>query len=253
MAGQNIDINCDIGESSSEHMAGREGDLMPWVSSCNISCGFHAGDPWVIERALDMAIRRGIRIGAHPSYMDRAGFGRQEMDMDPDQLRSVIKYQVAMMKALTESKGGKLTYVKPHGALYNQASRDEEISEAIVASLIEIDSSLALMGMAGSVTEHVAKEFGVPFIKEAFIDRTYEADGYLTPRGKDNALIEDPEVALSQLRSMVDKGVVPVNGGGELTIQAESFCVHGDNEAAPKILRYIHEQMSGLGYEIKPV
>lgn len=244
-----IDINCDIGEGTDQEIS-RDGDLMALVSSCNISCGFHAGEPWVIERAVDMAIRRGMRIGAHPSYMDKANFGRKEMDVDPDQLRSVLKYQIAMLKGLMESKGAKLHYVKPHGALYNQMAADEELSEVVVAAILEIDASLKLMGLADSVTEQVAQEFGIKFIREAFIDRAYLADGSLCPRSEKGAVIEDPEVAFEQLKNMIINGQVSTIDGKKIMMSADSFCIHGDNPAAPKILRYIHDQMNPLGYQI---
>ncbi|MEM7369360.1 MAG: 5-oxoprolinase subunit PxpA [Bacteroidota bacterium] len=232
-----IDINCDMGESYGRFSVGNDEQIFPWISSSNIACGFHGGDPFHIEHTIRLALKHKVRIGAHPGYPDLQGFGRRDMKIPAQELRAIIKYQIAAVKGLTESLGGRLAYVKPHGALYNAASRDAEETKVILQAIQEIDSGLAFMGLAGSVMQRLAKEAQLPFIAEAFADRRYEPDGKLMSRSKSQAVIQDPDQAVEQVLSIFLNQAVHCSDGSVLPMEAQSFCIHGDNPAAPRILK----------------
>ena len=177
-----IDINCDMGESYGRYQLGNDEKMMSYISSCNIACGFHGGDPLVMERTLQQAIEHGVQIGAHPSYPDRSGFGRRKMDVDKQELKAIIKYQIAAIQGMAQSLNAKVSYVKPHGALYNRAASDPIEAATILKAIHEIDPELILMGLAGSLVEAMAHEKGQPFIAEAFADRRYDKNGQLVAR-----------------------------------------------------------------------
>ncbi len=248
-----IDINCDLGESYGHFQIGADEQVFPYISSCNIACGFHGGDPLHIERTIERALQHGVRIGAHPSYPDLAGFGRRYMQIPPDELRALIKYQVAALKGMTESAGGTLAYVKPHGALYNRAADDPVEARALLDALLEIDPGLALMGLAGSLLEQMAADEKRPFIAEGFADRRYSAAGRLLPRTRPNALLPTPEEAAAQAcRLVLDKGVV-CDTGTFVALQVQSICVHGDHPAAPQVLQAIDTVFLNAGIRKKPL
>lgn len=248
-----IDINCDLGESYGHFQIGADEQVFPYISSCNIACGFHGGDPLHIERTIERALKHGVRIGAHPSYPDLAGFGRRYMQIPPDELRALIKYQVAALKGMTESAGGTLAYVKPHGALYNRAADDPVEARALLDALLEIDPGLALMGLAGSLLEQMAADEKRPFIAEGFADRRYSAAGRLLPRTRPNALLPTPEEAAAQAcRLVLEKGVV-CDTGTFVALQVQSICVHGDHPAAPQVLQAIDTVFLNAGIRKKPL
>lgn len=234
-----IDINCDMGESFGQFKVGNDDALFPFINSCNIACGFHGGDPWHIEKTIKNAIKHGLRIGAHPSYPDLAGFGRRKMIIDKMELRAILKYQIAALKGLTESWGGKLEYVKPHGALYNTAANDEAETHSIMAAIEAIDPNLKLMGLAGSVMEKIAKKHQFPFIAEAFGDRKYTDEGLLMSRKKVGAVIENVEEAVAQIWSISQQKQAVSATGKVISIDADSICIHGDNPMALSILQVL--------------
>lgn len=236
-----MDINCDMGESFGANIVGQDEAIMPYVTSCNIACGFHGGDPVHIERTIRLALKNNVRIGAHPSYPDLEGFGRRPMQLPPEDLIPILKYQISALKGMVESVGGKLIYVKPHGALYNLASQNREEALTIVAAIQLIDPNLALMGFAGSVMKDVAEQEGVTFIAEAFADRQYEPDSSLMSRSKSGAVLTSAEDVLVQVKNIVQKQMVVTSDGSELPVHAQSVCVHGDNPAAPDIVKRINE------------
>lgn len=242
-----IDINCDMGESYGRFKVGNDEEVFPYISSCNIACGFHGGDPLHIERTISKALQHGVQIGAHPSYPDLAGFGRRKMQLPREELKAIIKYQVAALKGMAESLGGRLAYVKPHGALYNTAADDESESTTIIRAIREIDPQLALMGLAGSTTERVAAREGITFIAEAFADRKYEANGRLMSRSKAGSVISDPEAAVAQVLSIILEQRVVSADGTSVPIRAESICIHGDSPAAVDILRTIDAALKEKG------
>ncbi len=239
-----IDINCDMGESLGSAIIGQDEKLIPFITSCNIACGFHGGDPVHIQRTIRLAITHKVRIGAHPSYPDLEGFGRRKMDIALEELKAILIYQVAALKGLVESEGGTLSYVKPHGALYNKASVEASEAQAIIAALKSIGSNLALMGLAGSEMEKAANEMDVDFISEAFGDRKYELDGSLMSRSKPDAVFSKVEEVVKQVESIVFDKRVETTAGKYISIQADSICIHGDNPMALEFLKGLHQLVS---------
>jgi UPF0271 protein len=236
-----FDLNGDLGESYGRFEVGNDDALFPYLTSCNIACGFHGGDPLHIEQTIQKAMTHGLRIGAHPSYPDLMGFGRRKMHIPPAELRAIVKYQVAALKGMVESAGGQLTYVKPHGALYNSLVKDREEAEAVVDGIKSISPRLAVMGLAGSPVKEVVEAAGLEFIAEAFADRRYTDAGQLVARATPGALIDDPAAAAAQVRRVVREGKLTTISGATLSLQADSFCIHGDNPAAVEILRAIYQ------------
>ncbi|MBK8044899.1 MAG: LamB/YcsF family protein [Haliscomenobacter sp.] len=227
-----IDLNCDMGESFGAYTVGNDGAIFPLITSCNIACGFHGGDPLHIENTIKGALAHGVRIGAHPGYPDLQGFGRRYLRLQENELQAVLRYQIAALKGMTECLGGQLAYVKPHGALYNTAAEDEREARIIAETIRDFGAGLALMGLAGSIMEAQALKANIPFIAEAFADRRYGDNGKLLPRSIPGAVIHDPEAAAEQAWSIaINKGVYS-NTGAWLPIDAQSLCVHGDNPEA---------------------
>jgi len=240
MAQLTIDLNCDMGESYGNYKIGNDDLVMPYITSCNIACGFHGGDPLQIEKTIKKALKYGVQIGAHPSYPDLQGFGRRRMQVPTDELRAILKYQIAAVKGMTESLGGKLTYVKPHGALYNTAADDEQVTECIIQAIKELSPNIAFMGLAGSkVMESIAKKNDIRFIAEAFADRRYTANGRLQSRKIDGAVIHNAEIAAEQVLSLVLKKEVTSNLHTAVIIKSKSICIHGDNPQVGDILKSI--------------
>lgn len=240
-----IDLNCDIGE-------GLENDerLMQIVSSVNIACGFHAGDPSTIGRTIDKAIKYGVAIGAHPGYSDRENFGRRNLDIPRREVFDLVLYQVAAVKGMCEALGGRLHHVKPHGALYNQAASDAKLASVIAEAIRATDQGLVLYGLSGSHLISEAKRIGLRTASEAFADRTYQADGTLTPRSRPNALISDPQSAVSQVIAMLETGSVKAADGTDVPLTAETICIHGDSENAVEFAAAISESLRALGVKI---
>lgn len=231
-----MDINCDMGESYGQFKIGNDKNIFPYISSCNIACGFHGGDPLHIEQTIRQAIRYNLRIGAHPSYPDLVGFGRRKMALSSAELRANISYQVAAIKGMVESLGGQLSYVKPHGALYNEMAIHQTEALPVIEAIQRIDKKLSLMGLANSPLATFAQQQGIPFIAEAFADRQYNDQGQLMPRSQENAVITTPSLAVEQVLNIIEHQKVKTPNG-EFAIQAQSICVHGDNSAAPAILK----------------
>jgi UPF0271 protein len=232
-----IDINCDMGESYGQFKVGDDEAIFPYISSCSIACGFHGGDPVVMERTVKLALEHGVRIGAHPSYPDLTGFGRRYMQIERDEIKSIVKYQICALKGITESLGGKVEYVKPHGALYNAIAGNGEYANGVYEAIKEIDPSMAIMGLAGSVAYTEATKLGMTYIHEAFADRVYESDGTLMSRAYDEAVISDPARATAQVLTIIQKKHVISNKNTIRQLHADSICIHGDNPGALDILR----------------
>lgn len=236
-----IDINCDMGESIGDKIVGNDDAIFPLVTSCNIACGFHGGDPYHIQKTIDGALEHSLRIGAHPSYPDLEGFGRREMDIESNELISILEYQIFALKGMVEKAGGFLSYVKPHGALYNKASEDSEESKTIIAAIKGVDHNLALMGLANSEMQTEANRQKIPFIAEAFADRRYLSNGQLASRKDTNSVIHYTQDALNQVRSICLDNKVQTINNDVLQIEAESICIHGDNPSAVEILKIINQ------------
>ena len=246
-----IDINCDMGESFGNFIVGNDEAIMPYISSANIACGFHGGDPYHIQKTILLAKEHKVKIGAHPSYPDLGGFGRRKMDIPKDELKAILKYQIAAISGMAKSMGAKVEYVKPHGALYNTAATEEKEAMAIIEAIKEIDDSLYLMGLAGSPIQNLAKENGLKFIAEAFVDRRYTANGTLKSRKEKNAVITSDKEAVKQMMSIFMRNVVETEEGESIEIVADSICIHGDNKNVVKILTAMNDKFSTMGIKRK--
>ncbi len=239
-----IEINCDMGESYGRFIIGHDDQIFPLITQCNVACGFHGGDPLHIDQTIAKAIRYGVAVGAHPSYPDLMGFGRRKMDMDSAELSALLRYQIAVIKSLVESRGGRLNHVKPHGALYNTAAITEEVCESILDSIQSFGSGIAFMGMAGSLMQQMAIERSMPFLAEAFGDRRYTNEGTLQSRSIPGSVITDVNEAIDQVLSIAKYQKVKTADGTFLPVKADTICIHGDNPAAPDILKGISEALA---------
>ncbi|MDQ6788034.1 MAG: LamB/YcsF family protein [Acidobacteriota bacterium] len=248
-----IDLNCDMGESFGAWEMGRDTELMDFVSSVNIACGFHAGDASVIRKTIETAIEKGVAVGAHPSFPDLQGFGRREMRMNAREIFDIILYQVSAVKGICEALGAHLHHVKPHGALYNQASKDEPIAGAIAKAVKAIDANLILYGLSESYLISEAEKINLKTASEVFADRTYKADGSLTPRSEPNALITDREKAAAQVWQMISAQTVRATNGATVSIKAETVCIHGDSANALEFAKTIRQKLIEQGVTVKSI
>ncbi|GAA1686823.1 5-oxoprolinase subunit PxpA [Microcella alkalica] len=246
-----IDLNSDLGESWLPEIVGDDEAMLALVSSANLACGAHGGDPNTMAAACRSAVAGGVVIGAHPSYDDREGFGRRDLDVEPRVLETQLREQVARLAETAAAAGGSARYLKPHGALYNRIVHDEERAE-VVAGVAAI-AGLSVMGMPGSAIERAALRAGIRFVTEAFVDRAYRPDGSLVPRSEPGAVLHDvAEVAARAVRLAVDGEVAAVDGS-LVRIEAESLCVHGDTPGAVAMARSVRESLAAAGVDVRPV
>ncbi len=250
---KSIDLNCDMGESFGAWQMGNDAALMDYVSSVNIACGFHAGDPTVIRKTVETAIKKGVAVGAHPSFPDLQGFGRRAMSLSAEEVFDVVLYQISAVKGICEALGGKLNHVKPHGALYNQAAKNADLSKAIAEAVKSLDKSLILYGLSGSLLISEAEKINLRTASEVFADRTYKPDGNLTPRNEPNALIESAEQAIGQVLQMVTEKLVTATNGEKVSIRAETVCLHGDGKNALKFAALIWQKLTENKIKIQPI
>jgi len=246
-----IDLNCDMGESFGAWKMGNDFALMNFVSSVNIACGFHAGDATVIRKTVEKAVEKNLAVGAHPSFPDLQGFGRREMKMSEAEIFDIVLYQVSAVKGICEAFGTKLRHVKPHGALYNQAAKDEKIAEAIAEAVKAIDKNLIFYGLSGSFLISEAEKIGLKTASEVFADRTYQPDGSLTPRSLENALIENAETSLNQVLQMINSQTVTATNGEIVPLKAETVCIHGDGKNALEFAEIINRKLTEAGISIE--
>lgn len=248
-----VDLNCDLGESFGAYKMGMDDKVIPMISSCNIACGYHASDPMVMQKTVAMAKEAGIGIGAHPGYPDLMGFGRRNMNVSPKEAAAYVTYQLGALYAFAKAAGVKLQHVKPHGALYNMAGKDYKLALEIAEAVQDFDSSLILMGLAGSESVIAAQDIGLPVAREVFADRAYMPDGSLVPRSREGAVIHDEELAISRVIRMVKEHRVTAIDGRDIEIVPDSICVHGDNEKALVFVTRIREALAAEGIEIAPL
>ena len=241
-----VDLNADLGEGAPYDEA-----LLQIVSSANIACGGHAGDAETMARTVQMAIGNGVAVGAHPGYPDREGFGRESGFMRGDALYESLTEQVTLLADIAAEQGAKLTHVKPHGALYNDAVRDAELADVIARVAAEAPGAPAFMGMAGTELEAAAARHGLPFIAEAFIDRAYEADGTLVSRKEPGAVHEDLNVATTQAARLAIDGQVTARNGDQVSVRADTLCIHGDTSGAAEKARAVRDVLESRGVEIR--
>jgi 5-oxoprolinase (ATP-hydrolysing) subunit A len=248
-----IDLNADVGESLGPWPMGEDARLIPIVSSVNVACGAHAGDPLTIQRTVATAVAHGIAIGAHPGYPDLVGFGRRDLDMAIDELEASIVYQVGAVAAFARAMGSELRHVKPHGALYNRAARDRSVADGIARAVRSVSPDLILVGLAGSAIAEAGAEAGLAVAAEAFADRAYEPDGSLRSRRLAGAILPTPEAAASQAVAIARDGHVRAYDGREVQVRADTICIHGDTPDAPEVARAVRAALEAAGIAIAPV
>lgn len=239
-----IDLNCDMGESFGAWRMGNDAQLMDYVSSINVACGFHAGDATTIRQTIQTALNKGVAIGAHPSFPDLQGFGRRTMSLSAQEVFDIVLYQVSALKGICEAFGAKLNHVKPHGALYNLAAKEGKIAQAIAEAVKKIDANLIFYGLSGSYLISEATKIGLKTVSEVFADRTYQNDGNLTPRSEPNSLIKTNEEAISQVLQMIHSQTVRATNGENVEITAETICLHGDGANALEFAKLISQRLS---------
>ena len=242
-----IDINCDLGEGCPN-----DAELMRYISSANIACGFHAGDEETMRRTIDLAIENNVAIGAHPSFPDRENFGRTNMSLPYEEVSRIVIEQIAAIEKICVEKGVQLHHVKPHGALYNMAAKDKKLSHAIAKAVAEFDHQLIYFGAPNSPMITESERLGLNTASEVFADRTYQADGSLTPRSQPDALIDNIDECIEHVLRMVREQKVIATDGTEVTIKADTICIHGDGAHAVEFASAIHAALTKEDIEIRP-
>jgi UPF0271 protein len=248
-------MNSDVGESFGNYTLGLDEEVIPLISSANIACGFHAGDPTVMKRTIAIAKKNGVALGAHPGYPDLIGFGRRAMDASLEEINDYVTYQIGALQAFATAQGVKLQHVKPHGALYNTAVQNPEIWDAVAEAIASIDPDLILFVLAGverEKLEGIGAKHGIRIAYEFFGDRAYNPDGSLVSRREPGAVIHDHQFVAEKVLKMVTDGKVDCIDGSEIDLAADTICVHGDNPAALKLVKNIRETLLSSGVEIAP-
>ncbi len=245
-----IDLNCDMGESYGAWKMGADAEVMPYISSANIACGFHAGDPATIRKTVRLAVDRGVAVGAHPSLPDLMGFGRRPMQISPQDMYDLVIYQAGAVEAFARAAGVKLHHVKCHGALYNMAANDEALSEAMVRAVKDLGSGVALYVLSGSRNFEIGKKAGIRVLGEVFADRGYSDDGTLAPRDRPGGLIEDPAASVKQVLGMIEEGYVTSLAGKRVAVSADTLCLHGDQPGAVVFAQTLRKVFTEKGISV---
>lgn len=246
-----VDLNSDMGESFGAYQIGNDREIIKYVTTANVACGWHGGDPMVMERVIQMAKEQGVAVGAHPGYPDLMGFGRRKMVLSPAEITNYMRYQIGALYAFTRSYGMKLQHVAPHGALGNLCQYDYDVSEAICRAVCDFDKDLMIYYCAGAVLGEVAERMGLRTAVEIFADRAYMDDLSLVPRGTPGAMITDEEVSIKRCVRMVKQGMVTTITGKEIPIKGDTLCVHGDGQKALEFVRRIRRVFEDEGIIIK--
>ena len=248
-----VDLNCDMGESFGAYKIGNDEEILEFVTSANIACGFHAGDPATMRKTVRLALEKNVGIGVHPGLQDLAGFGRKNIDITPMEAYNLVVYQIGALQAFVKSEGGVLQHVKPHGALFNMAAKNALLAEAIAEAVYKVAPELILFGLAGSELVKAGRKLGLHSANEVFSDRSYQHDGSLTARNQANALIKDHNTAVAQVIRMVKEGKVASVQGNDITIKADSICIHGDGENALEYAKSISVALQSSGIKIAKI
>ncbi len=248
---RSVDLNCDMGESFGAWRIGADDALMPHITSANIACGFHGGDPGVMRRTVAAAKSAGVAIGAHPGLPDLVGFGRRTLDVTPAEVYDLVVYQVGALGAFASAAGAKLQHVKPHGALYNMAAADVELSDAIAEAVRDVDRALVLFGLAGSPMIHAGERAGLRAAQEVFADRNYMNDGSLVSRRRDDAMVTEVTEAADRALMMVREGKVRTVEDSVIAIHADTICIHGDGRNAVAFARAIRSRLEDAGIAVR--
>lgn len=248
-----IDLNCDLGESFGAWKMGHDEEVLPFITSANIACGFHGGDPAVMRETVQAAIGNGVALGAHPGLPDLVGFGRRKMDISPQDAYDMVIVQVGALAGVAASQGGRLNHVKAHGALYNMAAKNEELAKAIAQAVYDVDRSLVFFALASSALVAAAKRAGLQVAEEVFADRSYQSDGTLTSRLQPNAMIVDIDVSIRQVLRMIREGKIRTVQGGDIDVRPDTLCIHGDQPGAPAFARAIHRALGAEGIAVRAI
>lgn len=248
-----VDLNADLGESFGAYTIGMDSEVLRYITSANVACGFHAGDPVVMQKTVAMAAQQKTAVGAHPGYPDLMGFGRRNMTVSPDEACAYIQYQVGALTAFTKACGVRLQHVKPHGAFYNMAAVNDTLAEAICRGIYAVDPDLIMLGLAGSAHIRAAQKIGLRVASEVFADRGYMDDGTLVPRRMEGAVIHDRKQAIARTVRMVKEGCVETVSGNVIPIRADSICVHGDNPDAIGFVRDIRDALEREGITVTSI
>ncbi|MGX2998406.1 LamB/YcsF family protein [Streptomyces sp. JNUCC 64] len=246
-----IDLNADLGEGFGRWTLTDDERLLSVVTSANVACGFHAGDALTMRRVCDLAVERGVRIGAQVSYRDLAGFGRRAMDVPAAELAAEVAYQIGALEVFARAAGARVAYVKPHGALYNRIVHDGEQAAAVVEGVRLAGDALPVLGPPGSLFLAAAGEAGLPVVTEAFGDRAYTERGTLVPRGTPGAVVTDPDAVVSRSVALARTGTVRADGGREISVPARSLCLHGDTPGAVELARRVREELERSGVRVE--
>ena len=241
-----IDINCDLGESFGVYKLGQDAEIMPYISSASIACGFHAGDPRVMVQTVRLAKKHGVAIGAHPGYPDLVGFGRRDMTMLPDEVEAMLLYQIGALAGICRAEGVDLVHVKPHGALYNKAAKDPDLAVTIAKSVREFSRELVLFGLAGSYLVEAGEELGLKVLAEGFADRVYEPDGSLRSRSLPGAMLTDPNEVAQHGTELVRNGITARVGEKEVHWDIQTICIHGDESGAVENAKALSEMVKNI-------
>lgn len=250
---ETIDLNSDIGESFGAYKIGWDEEVVKYITSANIACGVHAGDPMVMRRTVRLAREHGVAIGAHPGFPDLQGFGRRNLAMSPSEVKNYVIWQVGALWAFANSEGVSLQHVKPHGALYNMAAREPTLADAIAEAVAGIDRELILVGLAGSELVRAGERAGLKVANEVFADRGYNPDGSLVQRGHPGSIINDTGMVAVRVARMVKEGKVTASDGTEIPIRADTVCFHGDTPGAVELLKAVRGGLEQLGVKLAPI
>lgn len=248
-----IDLNADVGERFGVHTLGQDAALMPHITSANVVCGFHAGDPGVMRATVALAREHGVAVGAHPGFQDPAGFGRREMTLTPREVEDLVAYQVGALSAIAAARGVRLQHVKPHGALFNMAVADASLADAIARAVAAVDGSLMLFGLPGSELLHAARRAGLRAVSEGFADRAYQPDGRLVSRAKPYAVIHDAATVVDRAVRMVREATVVAVDGTTVPVKVDTICVHGNTPGAVELVSRTRRALEDAGIEVLPV
>jgi UPF0271 protein len=249
----NVDLNCDMGESFGIYRLGLDEEMMAHITSANIACGYHAGDPIVMERTISFAKKHQASVGAHPGFPDLVGFGRRSMELSPREVRNDLIYQVGALSAFAQIEGLSLQHVKPHGQLYNLAAKDEDMARAICEAILALDKNLILVALSGSGMAEIASNSGLKVAREAFADRAYHRDGSLVSRKKEGSVIHDPQRVAERVVRMVKEGKVQSIEGDLIDLEVDSICVHGDTPGAVQLAETVRKHLEKAGISVLPM
>lgn len=246
-----VDLNCDMGESFGRYRLGEDAALLEIVTSANVACGFHAGDPEVMQRTVARAVRNDVAIGAHPGYPDLQGFGRRDLSMTPSALKAGLIYQIGALAAFAQAAGKDLSHVKPHGALYNAAARDPSIAETVAGAIHALNPDLVIVTQPGTPLARAARDLGLRVALEGFADRTYQPDGTLRPRSEPGAVLHKPDRIAERAVRMVTAQKVEAYNGETIPLRIDTLCVHGDTPGAAAIARAVRDALVRADVEVR--